>query len=388
MRTRKIKLTTTPIQRKIFNEWISTTRYVYNRALRAIKTEGLSINKFDLRDRFVSAERNPNVQLWETRTPRDIRAGAIADICSAYASAFTNLQQGNITHFELDFKRKKDNKDSIVISQDLVKINNVGEISICPIIMLNRTIEILKEQNKCLSNKEIRKMNIFKFGKKTMKKEKELKVEHDCRLTFSRGEYHLLIPIDIEQVNHVDTLRVCGIDPGVRTFQTIFSENDITVVNIDREKFKNLKKKLDSLISCKRKARYIYKMRNKMDNLINDMQWKTISHLTNNYDYIFLGKLDSQQCVMRSKNPTLNRDIMLLKHFEFRTKLRYIALRKGIKLFIVPEHFTSKTCGKCGILTEVGASKTYDCQSCQYITDRDVNGARNIMMKGLLLNQS
>ena len=42
-------------------------------------------------------------------------------------------------------------------------------------------------------------------------------------------------------------------------------------------------------------TKHVFRIRTKMDNLINDMHWKTITYLTNNYEYIFLGQLDSQE---------------------------------------------------------------------------------------------
>ncbi len=181
---------------------------------------------------------------------------------------------------------------------------------------------------------------------------------------------------------------MCGIDPGIRTFQTIFNENEITTINVDKKKLNKLKNKLDLFVKLKLRNRYIYKIRTKMDNLINDMHWKTISYLTNNYDYIFMGKLDSQECAKKSKNKTLNRELTLFKHYEFRTKLRYVSIHKQNKLFIVKEHFTTKTCGKCGVLNEVGIKSVYNCNSCEYKTGRDVNASRNILMKGVITNSN
>jgi len=55
----------------------------------------------------------------------------------------------------------------------------------------------------------------------------------------------------------------------------------------------------------------------------------------------------------------------------------------------VNESYTSKTCGRCGnINKELGSSKSYKCSKCHLEIDRDVNGARNIYLKNIGLDES
>lgn len=52
---------------------------------------------------------------------------------------------------------------------------------------------------------------------------------------------------------------------------------------------------------------------------------------------------------------------------------------------IVDESYTSKTCGSCGMLHHsLAANKIFRCKNCKVIMDRDVNGARNILIKSLI----
>ena len=48
---------------------------------------------------------------------------------------------------------------------------------------------------------------------------------------------------------------------------------------------------------------------------------------------------------------------------------------------ICTEEFTSKTCGRCGEQNDIGSKEIYHCEKCKYYGDRDINGARNIMIK-------
>ena len=62
--------------------------------------------------------------------------------------------------------------------------------------------------------------------------------------------------------------------------------------------------------------------------------------------------------------------------------LQGVCDRTNTKLVIVTEEYTSKTCGKCGTLhPNLGSKKKYECGSCGMEMDRDINAARNIMMK-------
>ena len=69
-------------------------------------------------------------------------------------------------------------------------------------------------------------------------------------------------------------------------------------------------------------------------------------------------------------------------HFKFKTRLRDKALEnKSFRVHDVNESYTSKTCSCCGVLNDVGSRKVLDCSGCRVRIDRDVNAARNILIK-------
>ncbi|CAG8820724.1 12399_t:CDS:1, partial [Gigaspora margarita] len=44
--------------------------------------------------------------------------------------------------------------------------------------------------------------------------------------------------------------------------------------------------------------------------------------------------------------------------------------------------YTSKTCGFCGyVYRKLGGSKIFHCPECKTELDRDINGARNILLR-------
>jgi len=57
--------------------------------------------------------------------------------------------------------------------------------------------------------------------------------------------------------------------------------------------------------------------------------------------------------------------------------------QKDTKLYIVSEAYTSKTCTRCGVLNNIGSNEIYHCKECDLVIDRDINGARNILLKNI-----
>ena len=71
-------------------------------------------------------------------------------------------------------------------------------------------------------------------------------------------------------------------------------------------------------------------------------------------------------------------------HYQFRQTLKHKAREYGSIVHEVGEHNSSKGCGQCGrIHWKLGASKVFKCPYCQFTTDRDFNGSRNIMLMNL-----
>jgi putative transposase len=67
--------------------------------------------------------------------------------------------------------------------------------------------------------------------------------------------------------------------------------------------------------------------------------------------------------------------------------LQWSAFRRpGKEVLAVDEAFTTKTCGLCGTINDhVAAAKIFGCAepTCGVQIDRDVNGARNILLREL-----
>lgn len=70
-------------------------------------------------------------------------------------------------------------------------------------------------------------------------------------------------------------------------------------------------------------------------------------------------------------------------HFTFRQHLIHKAREYGVNVYLCHEDYTSKTCTKCREINNVGGKEYFTCVSCGLSIDRDVNGARNILLCAL-----
>jgi putative transposase len=363
---KKIKLYPSRIQRKILIEWFNTSRYVYNKVLHGIINENDKVNKFNLRNKYVSWNGgNEYIKAFEINTPKTIRQESVYDLCKAYKTCFSQLKSGLINKFNLNYKSKKNKIQSIGIERS-GKLNKK-----------NKTIELFKN---CMGKDNYQ----FKIGKKQSKDRElqNLEIKMDCRICYDGYNFYFCIPIEVEKKENSLNDKIIALDPGTRTFSTGY-DPDGNIIEFHRQDdlLKKLKCKL-SLLQSKRKKR-IKVVRQKIKNCVDELHWQTINYLTKNYKRILLPHFESQKMSMKSKNKHLNRDLNIFSHFTFKQRLYYKAKVNNTKVYDVYEDYTTKTCTNCGYLNDVKTKKEILCNNCNILIDRDYNGARNILLKHL-----
>ncbi len=327
--------------------------------MKIYKFEKDLIKKKEIKKKINSLEynKNNNVTEWEKETPKDIRDGALRDVINAYKTGFSQLSSGLIKYFNLQY-RKKNKNQTIVLSKKTLKLNKK---------FLN--ISYLDTKIKIRNNKKLNHLNIL----------------YDCRLNKINNEYFLYIPVNVERKKDKKINNFCGIDPGVRTFLTTFGNKEIFEIYHDENLIKKLNKKLDLLKKNRKRKKYLTKIEKRKNNVIDELHWKSINFLINTNEIIFMGDIKSHDIVKDGYNKKLNRNMMDLKFFKFKERLRYKCLLNGVIYIPVPEPYTTQGCSSCGILhKKIGSSKIFSCPNCKKEFDRDVNSAKNIMMKGLL----
>lgn len=144
----------------------------------------------------------------------------------------------------------------------------------------------------------------------------------------------------------------------------------------------------------KRKARKHQKIIDIVENMHNQLS----SYLTKNYDNILVPQLPVKKMVRKSEtgltpasrevkrviNSRTSHLLVNLSFDKFLNKLKSMCSFRKVKLYIVNESYTSKTCGLCGNIKEdLGGNKIYKCDKCGLNINRDYNGARNILLKNM-----
>jgi len=136
------------------------------------------------------------------------------------------------------------------------------------------------------------------------------------------------------------------------------------------------------------------RLRLRIKNIVDEVHKKSVSWLTNHYSTIVIPKFGVSQMVMkidsRGKQRRIRRKtvraMLTWSHYRFRHRLIYKSRVTNTHVVVCDEVYTSKTCGCCGhIHAKLGSSKLFKCPTCNFTIDRDLNGARNILLRYLTL---
>lgn len=365
---------------------MGVNRYVYNKGVNKLK-ETKVIDAFSYRNELITykdREGNINSELhdWELEVPKDIRNGAIRDLDKAFTSTIENLKAGNIFKFEMKYRCKKNDTSPSL------------ELPLSAITTQNKRIYIYKSYtNNAFRFGNDRSFNLFK--KELESKEKET-YNYDCRLSKEDKRWFLIVsgyrPLD--ETEPLFPGSTVALDPGVRKFMTAYSENMTVKFKTNKALLKKLHDKLDTLQSIrdlKHISSHSYKrgsmrIRRYIKNMTNDLHNKIISMLIQTYSTIVIPKFDSQKLLKQLKKcgtSSTCRTLQLLQHYKFRQKLiSKIKNTKHCDYIICTEEYTSKTCSGCGQLNKnLGSSELFICSKCDLHIDRDINAARNILIK-------
>lgn len=379
---RKIRFYPTKEQVHFLNQCIGGSRFFYNKAVAVLNDQGvkglLSLPK--LRPLVMNSDKNiaeGDPMEWQKAVPYDTRQEAIADAIAAFKGCLTRKKQGQIESFKVSFKSKKH------MQSQTFRVNkktlNPETMSFFP--------------QRLGKNKKIRmrKRDVSKFL------EDGTTDGNFIIMRTSPGIWYFCFPRTKEQpVFENPVYKSVFLDPGVRTFQTFYSPDGICG-KIGGEGFyeelKSLANHHDVLVSKRSEATTPSKtkkalkircasLRNRLSNKVDNLHWQTCSFLCKTFQNIFLPSFEVSDMVIGSPlGSKVTRKMLQLSHGRFKERLLYYGKTKNRNVYIVKEHYTTKTCGCCGHLQTMEGKKTFDCESCSTKIDRDYNGARNICLK-------
>lgn len=354
-------------------------RWTYNQCVHHYRETKKRTSLKDLRALFVKDEsegvtKNP----WLKEVGFDIRDDAIKDFRTALKGNFTRLKTGDITSFKMNYRSKKNIKSQTFY----VRKRWIEQKKNTIILKLPHMSEII------LWSGKTKWRHLFLM---------------DCKIQKTwTGEYYLCIPyaygVDNQDSTKKESLRVCSLDPGVRTFQTVYDATNghaLQVGPADMGQIKRLCFYLDQLMSKQTKAknpkvaknlkRAARRLRTRIQNLVNEVHKQLSKYLATNYDLVLLPKFETSQMVSK-KNRKIGsltaRQMMTWAHYRFQQRLLFKCRQHNCRVAIVDESYTSQTCSSCGARdTKLGGKKIYNCVHCKMVMDRDINGAKNIFLK-------
>ena len=201
---------------------------------------------------------------------------------------------------------------------------------------------------------------------------------------------YVSVPIDfylqddkrIENQNSLKSKQIVSLDPGVRTFLMCYSnENSFSIGDNASEEIYRLQLHLDKLNKPEDLKEQLM-TRKRIKNLVEDLHWKVIKFLTSNFNTIIYPDFTPTGMLKgKSLHSSVKRKMLALSFFKFKQRLIYKCKSNKNVLIITNESYTSRTCTNCGHLNNKSTDKTFRCESCRYEIDRDINGARNILIK-------
>lgn len=234
-------------------------------------------------------------------------------------------------------------------------------------------------------------------------------INKSATITYNKGRWFLQVQQHIQTQSEIQgSVKTVAIDPGVRTFNTCYSNSEVIIAGEDfaQKKLFPLMKKVDKLISQKVKLqnlkleekpqwyndrmlflnKNINRLKSKKDDLISDLHNRLAFELISKYDVIFLPTFETKKMVSKKgkRRIRLNtaRQMLDLNHYKFKIKLKWYADKYGKHIVDVNESYTSKTKSWNGeIDNKLGSKKIIKGKN--FSVDRDINGARGILLKNL-----
>jgi putative transposase len=384
-KAQRIRVYPTPVQRETLAVWFGATRWTYNQAveLMAALPAGEPVTPKAIRDHCVSVDRLRELgHVGMLAVPYDVRDEGARDALKARASNLAKCKKhkatGQAAHkFQLKFRSRKAKQETITI--------------------------------RCRHWSRATGLFGQLFGARwcDMRASEPLPVDlaYDARLVRTRlGEYYLCVPTTLEyrdenQAPEPTLASVAALDPGVRTFMTVYSADaevvewglgDTTRIHRLCVAFDRLQARARSTTITHRKryrlVRAGLRIQAKIRRIVDEVHRKLAKWLCENFRVVLVPKFETQQMVTkghRRLNSKTARAMCTWSHYRFRMHLHAKAREfPWCRIVDTTEEFTSKTCGLCGMVDgKLGGKKRYMCTSCGYDVDRDHNGARNILIR-------
>ena len=428
LKTRKLRIYPTKSQQGVLKLWFEGARYAYNLAV-------------DYLNPIVTAHKQqgeyvPN----ETFSKAGLRAGANVSTGAAARVKGKKMGPAKANGWEAQAPKRLWPVPAKIRDAAVIDLHNACKALVAKENRMKRTFKLrckkdltwtMSIESAQINCKTKRHALAPLFG--TVTDRSNMRVEssmplplvfiHDVRIQYERltDTYYLCLPMECPRPKDVQARRaprIAAIDPGVRTFGTIYDVASSRIVEWattggrknghgkGTELLGWLVRKISRIEWRAKKLRCAHKYRNRrrqrmravanrirqrIRDLKKDLHHKMAVWLCKTYDTVLLPRFAAKGMSRRKGLPagkkrclarTTVRKMAQLSPFEFRMFLLHKAKEYGTRVIICDEQYTSKTCTNCGLLnTRLGSSKKFICPHCAVTYDRDAGAARNILLR-------
>lgn len=372
MKSLKIKLYPTKEQEILFYKHINCQRYIYNWAL-GINNELYKENKM----KYSSNELGKMLTQYKKNNTwlNEVSNATLKESIRNLDKAYTNFYKGRANLPK--FKSRKKSKLSFYSRYDKIKFYQ------------NNTV------------------NLEKIGKVKYKSSYNIDLTQIIKFSNPHVSYNgrcWVLTLGIEVINEFQELTnaVIGIDLGVK-YLAICSDG-VVYKNINKEAtIKKLEKRLKRLqrqVSKKyelnkegrsyRKSNNIIKLENKINRLYRKLHNIRLNYIHQTTSTIVKTKpcmvVMEDLCIKdMMKNKSIAKQVQKIGLYEFKRQMEYKCKWNNIEFIQVDRYYpSSKMCSQCGEIKKdlKLSNRTYKCEKCGLIIDRDFNASINLMNYG------
>lgn len=362
--SRKIRCLPTKEQITIFKKASGTARFIYNLMLSEnknvyhnylqsnIKSKSPFISGYDFGKHITKLKKLPEY-LWLSEVGRKVTTQACIDCDNAFKKFFKKLS--GFPKF-----KKKGKRDSFYVNYETFKRTSngfkgerLGNV---------RTAEPLPKADKY----------------------------HNPRIVYDGKYWYITFGIDVpEEVNVNNSGETLGVDLGIKTFATVSDGTVIPNINKSRKPksiYRKIKHFQRKLARCKKGSKNRIKVIRKLQLLHRKLRCIRSNHIHQATTMLVKTKpakivIECLNVLGMLKNRKLSKAISEAGFYEFARQLEYKCKLYGID-FVKADRFfpSSKLCSNCGCKKNKLklSERTYHCEHCGNVMDRDLNAAINL----------
>ena len=354
-------------QESIINQWIGSSRFIWNYML-SLNIEHYKENKkfifgYDMNNMLPKMKKQEEYS-WLKNIPSQGLQQKCQDLDTALKSSLRNDNKFGFPKF----KSKKTDESGIRFNDFKIIDNKIY-------------LPKIKKGIKIVIDREL----LGKPGLITV-------IKDNCNC------YYVSISVNVgnlfdKQIDKNEIKSAVGIDVGIKEFITTSDGEVIENPHFLKKQNKKLKKKQRELSkknkNSKNREKAIYKiakLHKKISNQRNDFIKQNASMIAKLYDFVSVENLNVKGMI---KNHKLAQSIVDVSFSSFLQELEWQCKKRGKIFYKVDRYFpSSKTCHCCGNINSnlTLSDRIFKCPKCGMEIDRDLNAAINILTKGLISN--